>query len=85
MKTIIFYLAFFLVSILLTLSSNAKQVQVSLKVNEELIYEWIERIEPDQKFSMLIPDQHTTITSIRLRSTKQKTTRSFLRPEFFAA
>lgn len=43
MKTILFYLAFFLVSILLTLSSNAKQVQVKFNENEELIYEWTEK------------------------------------------
>ncbi|MBW8331054.1 MAG: histidine kinase [Prolixibacteraceae bacterium] len=43
MKTIIFYLAFLLVSILLTLSSNAKQVQVKFNENEELIYEWTEK------------------------------------------
>ena len=43
MKTIIFYLAFLLASILLTLSSNAKQVQVKFNENEELIYEWTEK------------------------------------------
>ena len=40
MKTIILYLAISLVFILLSVSSNAKQVQVNFKVNEELIYEW---------------------------------------------
>jgi hypothetical protein len=40
MKTIIFYLGILLAFILLSVSSNAKQVQVNLKVNEELIYEW---------------------------------------------
>lgn len=39
MKTIIFYLGILLAFILLSVSSNAK-VQVNLKVNEELIYEW---------------------------------------------
>ena len=43
MKTIIFYLAFLLASILLTLSSNAKQGQVKFNENEELIYEWTEK------------------------------------------
>ncbi len=43
MKTIIFHLAFLHVSILLTLSSNAKQVQVKLNEKEELIYEWTEK------------------------------------------
>lgn len=40
MKTIIFYLGILLAFILLSVSSNAKQVEVKLKVNEELIYEW---------------------------------------------
>lgn len=40
MKTIIFYLGILFAFILLSVSSNAKQVQVNLKVNEELIYEW---------------------------------------------
>ena len=40
MKTIIFYLGVLLAFILLSVSSNAKQVQVNLKVNEEMVYEW---------------------------------------------
>ncbi len=52
MKTIIFNLAVLLASILLTLSSNAKQAQVNFKENEELIYEWTEKeifFSADQK------------------------------------
>lgn len=43
MKTIIFNLAVLLASILLALSSNAKQAQVKFNENEELIYEWTEK------------------------------------------
>lgn len=43
MKTILFYLSFLLSFFLFSVSSNAKQLEVKLKVNEELIYEWTEK------------------------------------------
>lgn len=43
MKTFIFYLAIIIAIFLISLSSNAKQVQVKLTENEELIYEWTEK------------------------------------------
>lgn len=43
MKTFIFYLAIIIAIFLISLTSNAKQVQVKLNENEELIYEWTEK------------------------------------------
>ena len=83
MKTIIFYLAFLHVSILLTLSSNAKQVQVKLNENEELIYEWTEKevfLTPDLKrVPVWVQNNRFSITVTKISERKLSFTAQMLK------
>ncbi len=61
MRTTFFHFAISFAFILISVSSNAKQVQVNLKENEELIYEWTEKVVFKQQPRVLFPNQVTTI------------------------
>ncbi|MDP2058910.1 MAG: hypothetical protein Q8J97_04160, partial [Flavobacteriaceae bacterium] len=60
MKTFIFYLAIIIAIFLISLSSNAKQVQVKLTENEELIYEWTEKEVYYPAGQKPVTDRHQT-------------------------
>lgn len=83
MKTSIFYLVFLLSFFLFSVSSGAKQLEVKLKVHEELIYEWTEKevfITPDLKrVSTWVQTNRFSITIINISERKLSFTAQMLK------